>query len=387
MLEFLPNNKNLTILGVAYFCIQVQFWFPIWVIFLLDRGLTLNQIVIADIVYWGAIVVLEFPTGVIGDKIGRRTTFSIAAFFGALAYLFMLMIHSFWFLILSWLMWAIYIATISGTDNAYIYELIVDANMQSRAKYIFGYFSAIRYSAIFLSVLFAGYLYVVNSNIPILLNAILAIVSGIVVLFLPKTKFKIIHKPREILSEVMKYEKNNRSVRYFTIFIAIFYVYTWTATLLFQPLLEDLEVPIQQFGFIFATFPLFAILGGLFAGKLSDWWGDKFHLFFTTIFLIVSMLFIGILPGKSTIAGIIFLELNYALIQPIFLERINNEIHNEIRASILSFASLIGSLCLMLTRPLIVIISNLSSIKEAYTIWSGSGIILIILMSKYFFTR
>ena len=54
-------NKFLAIQGLprlalAFVFLQMPFLFPIWVLFLLDRGLSFTEIIIADMIFYGSIM-------------------------------------------------------------------------------------------------------------------------------------------------------------------------------------------------------------------------------------------------------------------------------------------------------------------------------------------
>ncbi|MCB1017884.1 MAG: hypothetical protein KDB10_22555, partial [Acidimicrobiales bacterium] len=58
--------------AVVQFLLEVQLWFPVWLLFLTGRGFALPTIVAADGVFRLTIVALELPLGRVADRIGRR---------------------------------------------------------------------------------------------------------------------------------------------------------------------------------------------------------------------------------------------------------------------------------------------------------------------------
>ncbi|MCP4763891.1 MAG: MFS transporter, partial [archaeon] len=182
------KNKNIELykLGFAFFLIQFQFWFPIWVIFLLDRGISFLEVIIADVVYNSAVIFFEFPLGMLGDRLGRKKSYSLGAIIWAITFITMILTHNFYILLLCWIFWAMALAMISGTDKAYIYEMIVQTGNLDKSSYIFGYFTSIQNLAFLISHFLAGYLYEINSNLPIFLNAILYLIAVLIILTIPR---------------------------------------------------------------------------------------------------------------------------------------------------------------------------------------------------------
>jgi predicted MFS family arabinose efflux permease len=284
-------------------------------------------------------------------------------------------------------MWAVYISTISGTDTAYIYELIVESGLIHRTKHILGYFDSIRNFALLTSTIFAGYLYVVDMRLPILLNSIFALLSALTILLLPKVKIKIKHTPVDQIRLIRDLLGDQPILRYLVLFMALIYTYIWASTLLLQPLLQSFDISISNFGLIYASFPFFAIFGGLTAGSISDRIGDQLHIIITTILIVISMGLIGILPGSWGVIGIISLQFSYSMLQPVLLSRVNNLVSNDLRASVLSFSNLIGSFGLIFCRPLIVLISEITSVQLSYLIWGGLGLLILLFLGLFLTLR
>ena len=57
------------------FLLNFQLWWPIWVIYLTEeRGLSLGQVTLIDVPFWGSIIALQIPAAAIADRWGRRPT-------------------------------------------------------------------------------------------------------------------------------------------------------------------------------------------------------------------------------------------------------------------------------------------------------------------------
>ena len=48
----------------------------VWVVYLTDfRDLSLTQVAVMEGLFWGVKLLMEIPSGAVGDRFGRRTTF------------------------------------------------------------------------------------------------------------------------------------------------------------------------------------------------------------------------------------------------------------------------------------------------------------------------
>ncbi|MBD3194695.1 MAG: MFS transporter [Candidatus Lokiarchaeota archaeon] len=373
------SNFGLYRLGIAYFMIQLQFWFPIWIVFLIERGLTFYDVIIADIVYWIAVVLLEFPMGYIGDRIGRRTTYFLGALFGAGTYLVMSFISNFSSLVITWICWSIFLATISGTDTAYIYELIKDNGLIDKSNTIFGYFAALTSLAFIASHFFAGFLYSFNSSLPILVNSACAVAAGCLIITLPNPKVNNdLYSIPNIKEVVMDIAWKNNSVRILIFVLALLYAYSWATTLIFQPFLLELGLNIEVFGIIYLAFTSLGVLGGLITGKLVNLIGSYIIIMIGTLGMWLAIGIAGFISGLFSLVGIIMIRFFYFLSESPLKVLINNEIENKYRASIFSLSNLLASILLILFRPLIGYLSEEYSSGTAFQIWFSIGIMICI---------
>lgn len=375
------NKNSLYRLGLAYFLIQLQFWFPIWVIFLLDRGLTFYHVIIADIIFWGSVILLEFPMGYIGDRLGRRTTYLLGALLGAITYFIMTLITNFSLLIISWLCWSIFLATISGTDKAYIYELIKDEGLLAKSNNIFGYFAALTSFSFIVSHFFAGFLYSLNTNLPILINSVCALLAGGIIISLPNPKIEenphSLPKIREVLVDVAW---KNKPVRILIFVLALLFTYSWTTTLIFQPFLTELGLNVELFGIIYLGFTGLGIIGGAITGRLVRFMGAHYLILCGALGMWIAVGLTGFLTGFFGLIGIVLIQFFYYLSECPLEVLINEDISNEYRASIFSLSKLLSSLMLLFFRPFIGSVSDGNTSKFAFQFWFIIGIIPLLIV-------
>src|SRR5690242_9192879 len=99
-------------------------WVPIFVPFMISRGLTFRDIMILGGVYSAVVIVIEVPTGAFADRIGRRTSMMLGALIMAASCLIAYQSHSFAEFLISESMAAISMSLCSGADSAYLFDLL-----------------------------------------------------------------------------------------------------------------------------------------------------------------------------------------------------------------------------------------------------------------------
>ncbi len=366
-------------MGVVHFLLESQFWFPIWVIFLLEKNFTLQQIVFADMIFRGSIVLMEFPLGVLGDKIGRKFTYFSGAVLGVITYLLLLITNTFLTLTLCWIMWAFFLSMLSGTNSAYRYELLSTRNHPKTNVKLFGLFNSIAAFALVISHSSAGFLYDFFPAFPIIINCCFAGLAAIIILTLPSIPKPVLKDAPNSLSEnwqaFRKLAKQKKSLMATIMVLAIWTAFHWTPTLLYQPLLKSIGMGTESFGIIFALFTGMGIISGFITGKIA---GKIGNIKLIILGILLQVIAVGITalsrPAAWVIFGVVLLRFAFFLCEPVLTIILNNHLTNEIRASVISLVNLIASIFMIGSRPLVGLVADHYTVKLAFLIWFFVGI-------------
>ncbi|MHC4954827.1 MAG: MFS transporter [Planctomycetota bacterium] len=367
-------------LGAIHALLEVHFWFPIWVVFLLDRGISLGWIVAADVWFRLVLVALELPLGVVGDRIGRKRTYLLGALIAVATYLLLAVTHGVPMLFLCWTLWAVTIALISGTDTAYQYEAITGRGQRGAAVTMFGRLRAAGATALLLSYLTAGLLYERAPALPILLNAVAALGAALLLI----RARSVPQGPQHLhwsatLKELIARVRLQRDVRFAVFLLAAIGVYYWTVTLLIQPLLVELDFAPGAFGPVYGAFCLSGIVASLLSGRLARALGEGTLIVGGSALLVVGMVILAFVPGPACLVGLALLGCGFFLAEPVSKVLLNGLVPDRIRASAISLASLIASVALMAARPLVGVITDLQGARQAFVVWAALGVAFLAL--------
>lgn len=364
-------------LGIAHFLVQSQFWFPVWVLFLRHRGFTLGQIAAADAFFRVMVVLLEFPTGMLGDRLGRRRTYLLSCVFATLAYASLVVVYNMPLLFVCWALWAVFIALASGTDTAYHYELVAGHRPPAAVPYLMGVFRAVSAGALLLSHLSAGYLYSVHPALPFLCNAAFAVLAGAVIVSMPATVPGKRRSFARMLARTWRIVRSDRGAAVPVVLSSALLAYFWTTTLLYQPLLEALGFTPGSFGLVYVVISGAGIGAGLATGYLITRLGGSRLIVWGTAGMVVAVAAVGGGSAATCIIGLSVLSGCFYLADETLKLLLNREIGDSIRASILSLSSFLGSLLLIVSRPGIAMLAQHWSIRFAFQVWSAAGLIVL----------
>ena len=379
-------DQKLTKLGIAYFLIRCELWFPIWVLFLQYRGLSFNEVLVADIVYMSSILLTEFPLGSLGDRIGRRNTFILGSFIYSISLVVMVFISNFVLMLISWIIWAVGISLMSGADTTYIYEMIRYQGKGEKDVAFFGYYAAIQSFAWVFSHFIGGYLYAINQDIPILLNGIMGITASMIIFSLPDPREKVdLHLNFKVILKKTRESISNKKIRNPVIILALLYMYQYTVALVIQPFMVQLNVNPSHFGYFYVAFTGLGILGGILAGRMEKRFGMKRLVNVGIIMTVMAMGITAFIPGTFSLSGIIIQRLLYSIAETMLIIMINRELNDNNRSSVFSFVSLFRSLIMVGTRPFLGFMVNTYGGGTGFSIWLIAGIpmmIYLLLLSR-----
>lgn len=97
---------------------------PVWVLFLLSRGISYSGIGLLDAAFSVTILLAELPTGYVGDRIGRRRALLIGTAGGAVGSIAFAFGRSLPTLLVVYVLLAVSQTFSSGSDSAWLYETL-----------------------------------------------------------------------------------------------------------------------------------------------------------------------------------------------------------------------------------------------------------------------
>ncbi|MFF4879261.1 MFS transporter [Micromonospora sp. NPDC000668] len=370
------RSRSIRTFAATQFLLEVQFWFPIWLIYLLDLGFPLTTAVLADAVFRLVSVVCEFPVGVVADLIGRRRTYLALTGGTVLTFAVITQIQSVQLLIGAWVLWGVLWALTSGAASTYLYELCAHDELDVNPSKAFGLVRATGHVSILLSLLTAGYLYEVDPRLPFAVTSVLAGVALVLAFTLPEVSGpRVVSTLTSVMADIRGAAADAR-VRRAVWLGALLLLVGWSARILFQPLALELGMSVRVAGWMYAAFAAASVLGGLVAGYTGEL---HRRLALTTAFVLI----LAALVATSQVIWLgpfMFLPVmgfGYALGTTV-LEVFTNEVTPQaVRAMIFGVMTCIGGVGIAVARPALGVLANDHSTAFAFGVWAGVGAVLV----------
>jgi MFS family permease len=330
-------------------------------LFLLDAGLSIFEVFVANAAFTAAMALFEIPTGVVADTLGRRVSFLLSEAtlaVGTLAYVGVAVIHGGLLLFcLAGVILGLGYTFYSGAVEAWAVDALKATGYQSELDGLFARASIVSSVAMITGTILGGVLGQVDLSLPYVARAVLVLMAFGVgfrtmhdIGFTPRAMHLrgVVGEMRKVGRAGMTYGWRNRAVRLLVLYSFLFVGFFSWAWYAWQPYFLDLygKDAIWLSGLIASLFALAGIAGNVLIARLVKQIKRR-----TTIMLGAAAVSTATMVATGAIRSFwvtvpIFLlgAVAFGVVSPVRQTYLHSSIPTSERATLVSFDSLVGSL-------------------------------------------
>ena len=367
----------------------LRFIAPINLLYYLSFNLSYAQIGLIELAASITILVLEVPTGIFADLLGRKRSMLISYFISTTAFLIMSFGGSLTAFMIGWAFSGAADAFESGADDALLFDTLKKIDRSDDYLKIKSRFILVSTVTIILGSITGAYLYTINKRLPWILYTGCIAVSGFIYASVKEPqlleKNSTESKPLENFKTSLKLSLINKNVMWLILFCIILELPMFSfATLMSQPYLLNRGFGIASIGFVFAIIRGCSGLFSSLSHKLEKKLGEKKSFLMVPLLFVVLFTSAGILKSKGVILIVIALYTlaNYKGI--IINNYINHNIDSSSRATVLSIQSFIDNI---VKTTLIVFIGHLADLYSIDVVLIFLGISMGLLSIPFLVLR
>lgn len=340
---------------------------PIFMLFQASRGLTFFEGLALGGIFSAVIILVEIPTGVFADRIGRRRSMLIGALTMVASCLLAAQAHSFASFAVAEALGAMSIALCSGADSAYLYDFLREHDRAH--EYARHESTASAWHLMGSAVAFAGggALAQVDLALPYLVTAGVAAIAAVVacVLHDDRPLGDEPHARRDVpmmlrswgaqMRDALVEVGRNPRLGWMVGYCAVVFVLLRTSIYIYQPYLEERGLGPVASGALYAAIYVVASLVAYRTYRLRRRFGDEVLLWGLLAVLAVSFLGLaGASNGPWMISLLVVQAVANGLYSPLTKPLLNAEItDSRRRASILSVESMARRAAMGVFAPLV----------------------------------
>lgn len=349
-----PINRNYLYSFFKHFA----FFSAVLVPFFTDWGhISLFQVQILQSWFSVWVFVLEIPTGAIADKIGRKYSLILGAFFAGVATIIYGSFPSFIVFLLAEFLFAVGFALNSGADEALLYDTLKSQGREDESKKIMGRADAIMLAGMMVAALLGSVIASkMGLNAPQYMTAIPMFIAGLLAWSIPEPS---VHSEsessryRDILKQGFLAIKTNPIIRTLAFDSVVVSSAAYFVVWFYQPFMKNLSIPIIYFGLAHAGLLLSEILVSSNFTALEKVLGTgKAYLRNSALLVSLSLVLAAVFPHWITLVLLIILGGGIGFTRATYISSMaNKHIDSHHRATVLSSIGMLRRLALVPLNP------------------------------------
>jgi len=332
-------------------------------------GLSLTNILLLQGIFSIAMVVMEYPSGYVSDRIGYRTALNFASLLGVIGWGLYAWADSFSQVLIAEIILGISISFISGTDSALLFESLKADGLEQHYARHEGRMNGFGQIGEACGAIFAGLLYAAYPLLPFLIQIIVWVLALILTRSLTEPQRKL-KSPTSHFAEALKSTRyallENKRLRYTILLNLVLGLASFYPVWLIQPYMQDGGVPVAWFGPIWAVANLSVALFAMASYRSQLNLGDRHMILLFLLLIIAGYLGLGLVGGLWGFVFYYLLTSMRGLRGPMFLNHAQREIPSINRAGILSLQSLAFRLSFVCTGPLVGMIADRFGVQRTF---------------------
>ena len=379
---------------------DLLFYYSIIYLFLTQvKHISASQVLLGEAFFTASCLILQIPIGLLVDRYGKKNSLVFANICMCIFSLILIISKSYYQILIAFFIDAIGYVIKGICETNILYDSLPRGKKRGKLYSIIDGLGASRYYIIdAVTSLIAGFTYVINPYFPIILCLITNIISAILA-----TRFRHTRMPNEEkdirigtkeyfkqLKEAAIFAKNSKRMYCLLIFFGVISGLIYNMTTFRSGILEQISLPEQYFGIIFAIIQIVAAMCSRIQNKIHKKFRNKTLSYlgipFTASCIIIGLLAISEASIFRTFAIILLFVIQGAIkgsYNVLIYRYLNNFTNRNIRVKLATIRNIvynIFTIIISLTGALILSFTNASN---TIIIVGCLSTILVILLLDY----
>jgi MFS family permease len=366
-----------------------RFFIPVLALFYIASQVPLEQFAIIMSAFGLANFLLEIPTGVVADLIGKKKTLMIGRSLYIVEVAILAFSNGFLPFLTAKIISGMAVSFVSGANEALLFDTLKKQNKVKEHKRVSGIMFALANITMAFVFITGAYLFTINPKLPAIAS-LPPLIIGLVLTFLlvepyesrKKANFRNawIH-----FKEGMRFAATHKIVRYIILFAMIGYATIDLATSISSAYLEAIQIPIASIGIVAFAYSMLVAGVSRKTHALEHAIGDKKSILLIQILQIASFLLMSLIMPVYGVAFYLLFGIGTGFFFVLMNHYINVHIDTAHRATIISIKHMAAQLCVFLVWPAFGFITKKASLGTAYFYY---GIFLLFYSALlYLFSR
>jgi len=281
-------------------------WIPFWTLWLYGNVESMFLLTVVDAIFWITMIVFQIPTGLIGDKYGRKTVLFLGEILFAVGVLMFGLSTEFWQYLGSNIVWALGVCFIVSGDTPFLYDTLLELKRANEFITIMSKAYAVMYAMNAAACIVGGFIVTTTDRLDLTLifAAFVGFAGSFTVIFLkePAVDRRHMDSFRKQLRAGLKMVVFSRPILVLIFFqvvieIAIYVMAVFRAVYMS----EDLDLGFLEIGLFYGSFSIVTGFVMIRAGKIESSLGEKYSLVFLLMAILFSFTIVFVVTSPAAI--------------------------------------------------------------------------------------
>ncbi|MHA2368537.1 MAG: MFS transporter [Candidatus Hodarchaeales archaeon] len=381
--------NTLTRFYIYVFLMNSRFYGVVWILFLLDRGLTYTQITALDVAFWGIIILLSLPAGTLTDRFSRKIGMIGGQLLVAVGILIFVANPTVVGVFIAYLFWSTGSAFLNGPDQAFIYDYLKAENQEDRFPSIWRNVMIISHLAWALASLIGGFAGKEDLGYPFFLAAVCYVLAALAALSLKEKRpatDEAQPSPMTLLKEAVRITRRSTKIQILFILSSVIMCMGFIEVIFRAPLLKnEFGFDEGELGVIYFVIVIVAASGAYLSRYLTQVIGAHAAYILMAWLLAFSLLALSQPSVYVVLPIVLAIGFFRGLQRPLMAEILNAWIPSRVRASMITLGSGVSLIFLWLFEPLSGVLAESLTIQDMFVILGSLNILLLIVLTILWF--
>lgn len=372
-------ERNIRLMYIRNALLWGRFHVPVLALFYIASQVPLEQFALIMSIFAATILILEIPSGVIADFLGKKKTLVLSAFMYVIEIFLLAFFNGFWFFLIAKIVSGIGVSLSSGARQALVYDTLKKLDRTDEHKKISGNMATITNVSMAVTFIIGAYLFTLGAKLPAIVSLPFMAIGFILTFFLKepyKNEKKFDMKNSWIhLKEGLSYFRRNIYVKYLTFYALPLLTVIAILQSMSSVYFENILIPISLIGVIAFVSSMISSYFSKKAHNIDDKLGTPRALLFGQLLIFFGALLMAFMINYIGFIFYFLISAAYGFVGVIVNHYANENIETSHRATMLSIKNMFGNLGFALVFPFIGYWTGLLSMKIAFFILFGIFVI------------
>jgi len=366
-----------------------RFFLPVLALFYIASQVSIEQFTIIMGAFALANFILEIPTGVIADLIGKKKTLLIGRSMYVIEILIIAFMNGFWPFLIAKVISGIAVSFVSGANEAMLYDTLKKQGRVHEHKKVTGIMFTLTNISMAFVFIIGAYLFSINNKLPAFVSLPFIVVGVILTCFLQepyKSKKKVTFTNAWLhFKEGLACVRHNPVLKYLIAFSMVIVALIDINTSVSSAYFEKILIPVAYIGaFAFAASMLIALVSRK-VHTLEHRIGDKRSLQLILALMILGMLLMSLLIQYYGVLFYFIISISVGFYFVLVNHYVNVHVDTAHRATIISIKHMAVQLAAFLLFPMFGHVTKKYSMGTAY--WAFGIFLVAYSVFLYLYSR